>query len=183
MLAFCESPEPTLPVTSKPGVGVGSGNVVLHVLVFLGLCGLHCWLWTCGAEAPQHPARLPEPPFLGGQSEGLHLHGQQAPGTGKPRGHIGLFTVWGLLVSFHSCSICKKKQNKHFIVPASRFKLLKVSVLSGAGEPCPGLQGPGSLLVLSGALLSLSPKVSCFSLKSYVIFLLYILDTYLIHYV
>ena len=89
---------------------------------------------------------------------GLHLHGQPAPGTGKPRGHIGLFTVRGLLVSFRSCSICKKKQNKHFIVPASRFKLLKVSVLSGAGGPCPGLQGAGSLLGLSGALLSLSPR-------------------------
>nr|AAR24368.1 nuclear protein p30 isoform 1 [Homo sapiens] len=28
-------------------------------------------------------------------------------------------------LSFCSCSICKKKQNRHFIVPASRFKLLK----------------------------------------------------------
>lgn len=27
---------------------------------------------------------------------------------------------------FYSCSICTKKQNRHFIVPASRFKLLKV---------------------------------------------------------
>lgn len=27
---------------------------------------------------------------------------------------------------FSSCSICVKKQNKHFIVPASHFKLLKV---------------------------------------------------------
>ncbi|OXB70720.1 UNVERIFIED_CONTAM: hypothetical protein H355_004564, partial [Colinus virginianus] len=26
---------------------------------------------------------------------------------------------------FYSCSICTKKQNRHFIVPASRFKLLK----------------------------------------------------------
>lgn len=29
---------------------------------------------------------------------------------------------------FYSCSICTKKQNRHFIVPASRFKLLKVRV-------------------------------------------------------
>ncbi|XP_008569025.1 PREDICTED: centromere protein V isoform X1 [Galeopterus variegatus] len=28
-------------------------------------------------------------------------------------------------ISQVSCSICKKKQNRHFIVPASRFKLLK----------------------------------------------------------
>ncbi|XP_074869383.1 centromere protein V isoform X4 [Carettochelys insculpta] len=27
--------------------------------------------------------------------------------------------------AFESCSICIKKQNRHFIVPASRFKLLK----------------------------------------------------------
>uniref|UniRef100_A0A8C9QHX4 CENP-V/GFA domain-containing protein n=1 Tax=Spermophilus dauricus TaxID=99837 RepID=A0A8C9QHX4_SPEDA len=31
----------------------------------------------------------------------------------------------GIYSSYCSCSICKKKQNRHFIVPASRFKLLK----------------------------------------------------------
>lgn len=161
MLAFCESPEPTLPVTSKQGVGVGSGNVVLHVLVFLGLCGLHCWLWTCG-QGPQHPARLPEPPFLGGQSEGLHLHGQQAPGTGKPRGHIGLF-VWGLLVSFHGCSICKKKQNK-LHCPSLSLQASEGECFKRGWGALPWLTGAWEPLVLSG-LLSLSPKVSCFSLK------------------
>ncbi|XP_036693999.1 centromere protein V isoform X3 [Balaenoptera musculus] len=35
------------------------------------------------------------------------------------------------------CSICKKKQNRHFIVPASRFKLLK---FSGDGDAA----GPGT---------------------------------------
>uniref|UniRef100_F6SQ78 CENP-V/GFA domain-containing protein n=1 Tax=Monodelphis domestica TaxID=13616 RepID=F6SQ78_MONDO len=38
------------------------------------------------------------------------------------------FEVWAsadLHVFDCNCSICKKKQNRHFIVPASRFKLLK----------------------------------------------------------
>lgn len=38
------------------------------------------------------------------------------------------FEVWAsadLHIFNCNCSICKKKQNKHFIVPASRFKLLK----------------------------------------------------------
>nr|XP_020743245.1 centromere protein V [Odocoileus virginianus texanus] len=38
------------------------------------------------------------------------------------------FEVWAsadLHIFDCNCSICKKKQNKHFIVPASRFKLLK----------------------------------------------------------
>ncbi|XP_038943201.1 centromere protein V isoform X1 [Rattus norvegicus] len=40
------------------------------------------------------------------------------------------FEVWAsadLHIFDCNCSICKKKQNRHFIVPASRFKLLKVS--------------------------------------------------------
>ena len=49
-------------------------------------------------------------------------------------------------MSCRSCSICKKKQNRHFIVPASRFKLLKVSVVSGAYR-VPGAGGlPGRML-------------------------------------
>lgn len=38
------------------------------------------------------------------------------------------FEVWAsadLHIFDCNCSICKKKQNRHFIVPASRFKLLK----------------------------------------------------------
>lgn len=42
--------------------------------------------------------------------------------------------------SFCSCSICKKKQNRHFIVPASRFKLLKVSA-PGPWQVARGGQG------------------------------------------
>uniref|UniRef100_A0A8C6MXM6 CENP-V/GFA domain-containing protein n=1 Tax=Mus spicilegus TaxID=10103 RepID=A0A8C6MXM6_MUSSI len=41
------------------------------------------------------------------------------------------FEVWAsadLHIFDCNCSICKKKQNRHFIVPASRFKLLKVIV-------------------------------------------------------
>ncbi|XP_072274029.1 centromere protein V [Pyxicephalus adspersus] len=41
------------------------------------------------------------------------------------------FEVWAsadIHVFDCNCSICVKKQNRHFIVPASRFKLLKVSV-------------------------------------------------------
>ncbi|XP_053424610.1 centromere protein V isoform X2 [Nycticebus coucang] len=40
------------------------------------------------------------------------------------------FEVWAsadLHIFDCNCSICKKKQNRHFIVPASRFKLLKVN--------------------------------------------------------
>nr|XP_045745751.1 centromere protein V isoform X2 [Mirounga angustirostris] len=40
------------------------------------------------------------------------------------------FEVWAsadLHIFDCNCSICKKKQNRHFIVPASRFKLLKES--------------------------------------------------------
>lgn len=87
MLAFCESPEPTLPVTRKPGVGVGSGNVVLHVLVFLGLCGLHCWLWTCGAEAPPgtQPA-CPSHPSLEGSERAFTSVVGRLLGLGNPEG-------------------------------------------------------------------------------------------------
>ena len=60
-----------------------------------------------------------------------------------------LLTAWGLHLSFCSCSICKKKQNRHFIVPASRFKLLKVSVkslpLRSARASCPS--SPAFLLL------------------------------------
>nr|KAF6274155.1 centromere protein V [Myotis myotis] len=38
------------------------------------------------------------------------------------------FEVWAsadLHIFDCNCSVCKKKQNRHFIVPASRFKLLK----------------------------------------------------------
>ncbi|CAD7689646.1 unnamed protein product [Nyctereutes procyonoides] len=48
------------------------------------------------------------------------------------------FEVWAsadLHIFDCNCSICKKKQNRHFIVPASRFKLLKVSAQSRPGEP------------------------------------------------
>ncbi|XP_066120462.1 centromere protein V isoform X2 [Saccopteryx bilineata] len=43
------------------------------------------------------------------------------------------FEVWAsadLHIFDCNCSVCKKKQNRHFIVPASRFKLLKVSAKS-----------------------------------------------------
>ncbi|XP_044795149.1 centromere protein V isoform X2 [Bubalus bubalis] len=48
------------------------------------------------------------------------------------------FEVWAsadLHIFDCNCSICKKKQNKHFIVPASRFKLLKVSFPGSGGPP------------------------------------------------
>lgn len=89
--------------------------------------------------------------------------------------------------SFCSCSICKKKQNRHFIVPASRFKLLKVSAESGCDEPLAPGRWPVEGRVagsragpLPGARLSLSSWVSRVFLKGYVIFPLYILDAYLI---
>lgn len=37
--------------------------------------------------------------------------------------------------NFYSCSICTKKQNRHFIVPASRFKLLQVGKVHEWGGP------------------------------------------------
>ncbi|CAI5794723.1 V [Podarcis lilfordi] len=46
------------------------------------------------------------------------------------------FEVWAsadLHVFDCNCSICVKKQNKHFIVPASHFKLLKVGLTSWGG--------------------------------------------------
>ncbi|XP_022422539.1 centromere protein V-like, partial [Delphinapterus leucas] len=59
------------------------------------------------------------------------------------------FEVWAsadLHIFDCNCSICKKKQNRHFIVPASRFKLLKVGVVSGAYR-VPGAGGlPGRML-------------------------------------
>lgn len=93
----------------------------------------------------------------------------------------------GSPLSFCSCSICKKKQNRHFIVPASRFKLLKVSAESRRDEPLAHGRWPVEGRVagsragpLPGARLSLSSWVSRVFLKGYVIFPLYILDAYLI---
>lgn len=56
----------------------------------------------------------------------------------------------GLALSFCSCSICKKKQNRHFIVPASRFKLLKVSAKSRVEDAEP-----------AGESLTYSTPVEC----------------------
>lgn len=97
----------------------------------------------------------------------------------------------GLALSFCSCSVCKKKQNRHFIVPASRFKLLKVSAKSRvedaepvgespADSTAPGVQRERST---AGPLWGFNfpgHQLSCLFLKCCVIFFPYILDTYLI---
>ncbi|XP_025776123.1 uncharacterized protein LOC112857051, partial [Puma concolor] len=80
------------------------------------------------------------------------------------------FEVWAsadLHIFDCNCSICKKKQNRHFIVPASRFKLLKVSAKSRWEEP---LTPGGSPVecetrgaqqdLFRGPSCSLSPQVS-----------------------
>ncbi|XP_020921946.1 centromere protein V isoform X2 [Sus scrofa] len=49
------------------------------------------------------------------------------------------FEVWAsadLHIFDCNCSICKKKQNRHFIVPASRFKLLKAFKSRFPFSPC-----------------------------------------------
>ncbi|XP_072496158.1 centromere protein V [Notamacropus eugenii] len=101
-------------------------------------------------EAPPPPAALESCPLdLGGQRERwvkfqkrqsltcegaakLLLDTFEYQGLVKHTGgcHCGAvrFEVWAsadLHVFDCNCTICKKKQNRHFIVPASRFKLLK----------------------------------------------------------
>ncbi|XP_006101464.2 centromere protein V [Myotis lucifugus] len=58
----------------------------------------------------------------GGEYQGLVKH------TGGCHCGAVRFEVWAsadLHIFDCNCSVCKKKQNRHFIVPASRFKLLK----------------------------------------------------------
>ncbi|KAJ1072300.1 hypothetical protein K5549_016362, partial [Capra hircus] len=62
--------------------------------------------------------------------KGLKLNIIEYQGLVKHTGgcHCGAvrFEVWASAdLHIFDCNICKKKQNKHFIVPASRFKLLK----------------------------------------------------------
>ncbi|XP_028937722.1 centromere protein V [Ornithorhynchus anatinus] len=103
-----------------------------------------------GEESPLPPAPLESGPLdLGGQRERwvkfqkrqsltcegaakLLLDTFEYQGLVKHTGgcHCGAvrFEVWAaadLQVFDCNCSICRKKQNRHFIVPASRFKLLK----------------------------------------------------------
>nr|XP_005887354.1 PREDICTED: centromere protein V [Bos mutus] len=78
------------------------------------------------ATAGQGPpaSQLPQKDFgrAVGEYQGLVKH------TGGCHCGAVRFEVWAsadLHIFDCNCSICKKKQNKHFIVPASRFKLLK----------------------------------------------------------
>lgn len=95
-----------------------------------------------------------------------------------PIGAFGAVHGLGIPLSFCSCSICKKKQNRHFIVPASRFKLLKVSAESRREEPLASGRFPGGggcrqvARSRAGSLprLSLSSRVSCVFLQGHVIF-------------
>ncbi|XP_049632906.1 centromere protein V [Suncus etruscus] len=98
---------------------------------------------------PTSSGPAPAPPELGAQRERweafqkrqrlsfeaaakLLLDTYEYQGLVKHTGgcHCGAvrFEVWAsadLHIFDCNCSICKKKQNRHFIVPASRFKLLK----------------------------------------------------------
>lgn len=113
-------------------------------------CVVSLLCWLCHqqaslpgrAEAPGGPSSCLSFPFLDGAEKGVLFevswfcrnwagllgHVDNADGNSRSG-----------LCSFCSCSICKKKQNRHFIVPASRFKLLKVSTyeqgLGGWVEP------------------------------------------------
>nr|XP_006213928.2 centromere protein V [Vicugna pacos] len=65
--------------------------------------------------------------FRGTQDSGSEYQGLVKHTGGCHCGAVR-FEVWAsadLHIFDCNCSICKKKQNKHFIVPASRFKLLK----------------------------------------------------------
>lgn len=113
-------------------------------------CVVSLLCWLCHqqaslpgrAEAPGGPSSCLSFPFLDGAEKGVLFevswfcrhwagllgHVDNADGNSQSG-----------LCSFCSCSICKKKQNKHFIVPASRFKLLKVSTFKqglGGWSPC-----------------------------------------------
>ncbi|XP_049715762.1 centromere protein V isoform X3 [Elephas maximus indicus] len=60
-------------------------------------------------------------------SADLHIFDCKSP-EGCVASPVGPGDLWALLYMqsrSSSCSICKKKQNRHFIVPASHFKLLK----------------------------------------------------------
>lgn len=87
----------------------------------------------------------------------------------------------GLALSFCSCSVCKKKQNRHFIVPASRFKLLKVSAKSrvedaehmgesSADNTPPGEQQERSTAGPLWGFNFLGHQVSCLFVKICIIF-------------
>lgn len=71
------------------------------------------------------PVKLPESPFLDGAEEWVSWFCRHSAGRVDGTGS----NSQSALRFLRSCSICKKKQNRHFIVPASRFKLLKVSIL------------------------------------------------------
>lgn len=91
----------------------------------------------------------------------------------------------GLALSFCSCSVCKKKQNRHFIVPASRFKLLKVSAKSRADDAEPigessadgstlgEFEGTRSAARLLWEVISLVTLASCSFVKVLLFFPLY----------
>nr|XP_048304684.1 centromere protein V [Myodes glareolus] len=96
-----------------------------HLVSMAGAAGQH----LRGAHRRRDP-RLGAEPGLGACYPGLLLSEYQ--GLVKHTGgcHCGAvrFEVWAsadLHIFDCNCSICKKKQNRHFIVPASRFKLLK----------------------------------------------------------
>ncbi|KAB0359897.1 hypothetical protein FD754_004053 [Muntiacus muntjak] len=85
-------------------------------------------LWTTLKQTDKWPKKRERFPSV----EGLKLNIIEYQGLVKHTGgcHCGAvrFEVWAsadLHIFDCNCSICKKKQNKHFIVPASRFKLLK----------------------------------------------------------
>nr|XP_055160723.1 centromere protein V isoform X2 [Nyctereutes procyonoides] len=76
------------------------------------------WMLGCGREFRADPGS----PGSGSEYQGLVKH------TGGCHCGAVRFEVWAsadLHIFDCNCSICKKKQNRHFIVPASRFKLLK----------------------------------------------------------
>ncbi|EHB07814.1 Centromere protein V [Heterocephalus glaber] len=85
----------------------------------------------CKDSATQIARKAEEHQQLTRQSHSSQ-HRDEYQGLVKHMGgcHCGAvrFEVWAsadLHIFDCNCSICKKKQNKHFIVPASRFKLLK----------------------------------------------------------
>ncbi|XP_057570655.1 centromere protein V isoform X2 [Hippopotamus amphibius kiboko] len=84
-----------------------------------------------GSSRPPR-AGLPGGRSCPGRPWGVAVSAGEYQGLVKHTGgcHCGAvrFEVWAsadLHIFDCNCSICKKKQNRHFIVPASRFKLLK----------------------------------------------------------
>uniref|UniRef100_A0A7N4V822 Centromere protein V n=1 Tax=Sarcophilus harrisii TaxID=9305 RepID=A0A7N4V822_SARHA len=127
-------PAPSL-VSFTPQASSPAGGCVLRrplsvVLPELGCGGLGLAAgkgpaWGPGGS-PLPGCVSPPPPFLtfspSSEYQGLVKH------TGGCHCGAVRFEVWAsadLHVFDCNCSICKKKQNRHFIVPASRFKLLK----------------------------------------------------------